>query len=221
MKKILTIAFCLWSFIPTHAEAVSKTGVYIAPKFVYSFVSTSISELGTNVVDTNDSVFGVALAFGYDFNATFDMPIRTEFEWNMHSQSEKEETYAITGIGNTKVTNNIGIQTLFINAYFDFHNASQFTPYFGAGIGVAFVDVEATLNENHTIEEKTTTNVAWNVGLGVAYAFTSSLSLDLNYRYAQFGKGKTTNSTYSTINVHAKTDTIDAHQAMLALRYTF
>lgn len=223
MKKILAIAFCLCCFMPASAEASPTLGVYVAPKFVYSYVSTDISGLGTNDVSTDDDVFGVAVALGYDFDVAFDVPIRAELEWNMHSQSEKDHTYTIAGIGNTDVTNNIGIQSVFLNAYFDLHNSSKFTPYVGAGVGVSFVDVEATLNGgiDYTIEEKTTTNFAWNVGVGVAYAFTSNLSLDLSYRYSQFGKGETSRSAYYGTHMSAKTDTIGAHQGLFALRYTF
>jgi len=215
MKKNLLIAACLCCILPTRAEANPSSGIYIAPKLVYSFVNTDISGVGGSSVETEDSSFGAGLALGYDFNVAFTVPMRIELDWNMHSQIE--DTGRTTGIGSADLTTNIGIQALFLNTYYDFHNTSKFTPYIGAGLGLAIVDVESFPVGGFTLHDERTGNFAWNISLGVSYAFTPSLALDFSYRYAQFGKGETRNVN----NITAKTDTIDAHQGILALRYTF
>lgn len=223
MKKLFMIALCLCCIVPAQANAANFSGIYIAPKFVHSFVGTEVSSINTNKVDSKDSAFGVALAGGYNFEMVFGIPIRTELEWNMHSQTEDSGRITVAGIGNPNFTTNIGIQTLFLNVYYDFHNVSRFTPYIGAGLGATFVDVESSLSDqgNHTLSEESTTNFAWNVNLGVSYDFTTNLALDISYRYAQFGKGETTRSTFTGTDLLIKTDTISAHQGILALRYTF
>lgn len=215
MKKFLFIAACLCCILPTRAEADLSSGIYIAPKLVYSFVNTDISGVGGSSVEAEDSSVSVGLALGYDFNVAFNLPMRIELDWNMHSQIE--DTGRTTGIGSADLTTNIGIQALFLNAYYDLHNASKFTPYIGAGIGIAAVDVESFPRGSFTLHDKSTGNFAWNMSLGVSYAFTPSLGLDFSYRYAHFGKGETENIN----NITAKTDTIDAHQGILAVRYTF
>ena len=37
-----------------------------------------------------------------------------------------------------------GVQTLFANAYWDFHNSTAFTPYLGGGLGMGFIKTKYT-----------------------------------------------------------------------------
>lgn len=210
MKKIITILL-LFCSMSSQANA-ADSGIYIAPKIGYSFISVEINGVGADPIDTIASSIGAALALGYSF--TF--PMRAELEWNMHSQSEDKNKVS----GHSKLTSNIGIQTIFANVYYDFRNTSSFTPYVGAGLGLAVVDFEGSSTPStYTLEEKTKINFAWNISLGLSYAFSENVALDLSYRCAQFGKGETEKST--ALNSSAKTKTIYANQAMLALRYTF
>lgn len=42
------------------------------------------------------------------------------------------------------------IQTLMLNAYWEFHNSTKFTPYIGAGIGLAFLQTDGSVTPTMT-----------------------------------------------------------------------
>jgi opacity protein-like surface antigen len=90
----------------------------------------------------------------------------------------------------TEIEAQWNLQTLFFNAYLDFHNDTAFTPYIGAGIGMGFVnssyDAKGYVNGQEIAsgsDSKRNTVLAWNAGLGCSYAFNENVSADLAYRF--------------------------------------
>ncbi len=97
--------------------------------------------------------------------------------------------------------------------YFDFHNSSDFTPYFGAGLGLAFVHqhFEGVGNELYF----NNTNFAWQVGAGVAYALNETVSVDLGYRFISYGT-----SRMETVGLETSAYG-SGHEFALGLRFNF
>ena len=80
--------------------------------------------------------------------------------------------------------------TLFANLFWDFHNDTAFTPYVGAGLGMAFnyVGYDFTDNNGNKFSaDDRFTNFAWNVGAGVAYNFNENFAVDASYRFVGLG----------------------------------
>ena len=100
----------------------------------------------------NDHVFGGAIAIGYDFNKRLGAPVRLELEYALYSDAKAKdsghETWSNGAWERDSSTTTIGVQTLFANAYFDFHNSSAFTPYVGFGLGMSFVNVKSKGSES-------------------------------------------------------------------------
>ena len=182
-----------------------------------------------------DSVFGGALAVGYDFYKKIQVPLRAELEYAAFSQAEGKSSetsyYDDVIFGKGSITQKLGVQTLFLNVYYDFRNSTAFTPYLGAGLGLAFLRAkgqqdwwnyyDGVLDESGTFKlgAKTSTNFAWNIGAGLAYDFTDYFSLDLNYRFAGLGKAKTADVEGGGWRI--KADNVYMHQVLLAFRFTF
>ncbi|MGQ3505068.1 outer membrane protein, partial [Enterococcus faecalis] len=61
------------------------------------------------------------------------------------------------------INGKVGQLTAMANLLYDFFPASTLTPYVGAGVGIAFVDSNASLGS---------TQFAWQAMLGVAYNVT-------------------------------------------------
>ena len=118
--------------------------------------------------------------------------------------------------------------TLMANFYYDFHNSSNFTPYVGAGIGLAFIygDFSVAAHDYETGKYvdlgslgKSQTNFAWQVGAGVAYNFTENVAVDVAYRYVNMGY---MDCSYSVAEASADIDAyLYAHEIMVGLRFTF
>lgn len=234
MKKIGLLLLAACFLLPVQAKAADgQIGLYVAPKFIYGIETFKMKgeEEGESfgLGNHNKSVFGGALAIGYDFSKQLDLPIRTELEYSVLSQAEGKKT--VSGESASQAyKSKIDIQSLFVNVYYDFHNESKFTPYIGGGIGLGFVGMKTSATDteyagdvsNYSMGKKNETNFAWNLGLGCAYELTESFSIDAGYRYADFGKGKTKAYTESDgWYAKSKTDRIGMHQFMLAARYTF
>lgn len=110
------------------------------------------------------------------------------------------------------------------NLYYDIATGTAFTPYVGAGLGVAFNKVDdvtysfgaGRIHENG----KSKTNFAWSLQAGAAYAVTQNVKVDLGYRYIDLGGFETGGS--STVGAVAKSEgDVRAHEVKIALRYAF
>ena len=83
---------------------------------------------------------------------------------------------------------------LMANAYYDFHNSSEFTPYVMAGVGLNRGTMEANINgykanttgalqaASATIKSKNLTSFAYQVGVGVGYEMAKDIVLDAGYK---------------------------------------
>jgi opacity protein-like surface antigen len=246
--------------VPTVSFAESgQIGVYVAPKFIAGGLMGHDVDFTWETIDKTqgggydrktgsqsfdgDWVYGGAIAIGYDFYHRFDIPVRLELEYSMFGDAKSENKYKSsssvhTDWENEKSTITIGVQTLFMNAYYDFRNSSNFTPYLGAGLGAAFVDMKGKTTRtehdpddcySYSLGKESSTNFAWNIGAGVAYSFTDNISLDLGYRFVGLGKGETKYGDSSIENGRPagterqkwETEDMYVHQVMAGVRFSF
>lgn len=117
--------------------------------------------------------------------------------------------------------------TLMLNAYKDFGNFGGFIPYVGAGIGVAYHqmdDVYFTGNPNllNRIKGDNDIAFAWSLMAGVGYQISDKAILDVGYRYIDLGKISSQRSdSAGFVNPAVKIDDITAHEVKVGLRYHF
>jgi opacity protein-like surface antigen len=141
--------------------------------------------------DSDDTVVPVGVAIGYNWRK-HGVSLRTEFEYLNRSNFGYMSNPAFTNSGTPiSLSSKIGSQTLFANVFYDFHNATLFTPFVGGGIGVAINKSTTTLNfigsPVFDTFETIDTRFAWNIGAGVAVPITEILLLELSYRYTDLG----------------------------------
>ena len=220
---MVALAF-LCFLAPVQANASSVNGFYIAPKITFSLMNTETTGITGYAFDGDGAPVGAGVALGFDFYPQFDSPMRLEFEWSWHSQFEDDDHVTVGNVANVYYKNETGLQTVFVNAYYDFYVHPRFIPYVGAGLGFSFINSESTLTSGSlrsTLGENTSTNFAWNVSAGVAIPLTQNIALDFSYRYAQFGEGETGTGVFNGNSMRADTSNLDAHQGICAVRFTF
>lgn len=210
------------------AYGADKGGVYIGLKGGYEYKDQGSSKVSDNAAAAtnnnatnhswkNDSGYAIGGAVGYNF-AGMGLPVRAEAEYLYHDQFKYSATNSTTGAFSSK----IDIHTVFANFYYDIKTSTAFTPYVGAGLGVAWINqkVASTFTgwtpTSHD-GNYDTTNFAWNVGAGVGYSVTDNVVLDLGYRYTSFGDAKKVDN--GRISFRAKD--LSGHSALLGLRYQF
>ncbi len=222
--------------------------------------SQYIPSLGQTVVADYDDVIGYKVGFGYTFNPAFRMDLTGEASFDSEFGSvhgvnltgSLEVTDAVTGlVSYVPVANISGVETveanynstnLMVNGYFDLPTIGRFTPYLGAGIGLARVEY----NERRTVSciprpqetcsdgvvagalgaqvddvvvvnaEETSFTHAYQIHAGTAYALSDTLSLDVGYSYFATGDGPEINYTDGTaIDI----DGYSVHKLNMGLRY--
>ena len=252
MKKISISVLALAMVLGMAATASAQPeGLYFAPKIGYSHLKGKGTTTGTfhenwGLAPMSSSSSGskgqavLGLAVGYDFKPVSDLPLRAEFEYAWRGKDEKYSTaYRLVAPGlptvNVTEKGKVGAQSFFVNAYFDIHNDTPVTPYIGAGLGLAVVSGEYRTSNDAGIDElnlklsNTKTNFAWNIGAGAAWKVAENVSLDLGYRYADFGKVKDSKTIDLTGPPYNTPDLIEfavdaratTHEVLLGLRFTF
>ncbi|MGQ0673911.1 MAG: outer membrane protein [Hyphomicrobium sp.] len=114
------------------------------------------------------------------------------------------------------------------NAYIDVFTWRGITPYVGAGIGIASISVDGLKDvnvPNNSVfygADNTETNFAWALHAGLAYDVTSTVTLDIGYRYLNLGDAKSGkvraydgSSEYASVDL----DDVDSHDLMLGMRW--
>jgi opacity protein-like surface antigen len=143
--------------------------------------------------------------------------------------SDKDgKTYVAQGTTNAKLlTSTVKLKEnklgLMANAYYDFNNASEFTPYVMAGVGVTRGTLEAKVSgyeagtsgdlkaASETIKSKNNTSFAYQVGVGVGYEMSKDIFLDVGYKMSgTSGSYKFKKADLATTSGSTKAGILDA-----------
>lgn len=227
LAMVLTLALSFSAF-------AADNGFYLGLKFIDSIQSTGdISKGGGpnlggakffDVDNYTQNTIGGGVFVGYDFYPMHQIPVRAEVEYAIRTNSETEWDSKVIGAipaGAASLKGQWNLQTLFLNAYWDFHNDTAFTPYIGGGIGMGFIQSKYEVNAPGLSDSYNETNTvfAWNAGAGVAYAITDNLSADLAYRFVGLGyheNDKTVDGQKFKVGMAPY-----ANEFSLGIRYTF
>lgn len=101
---------------------------------------------------------------------------------------------------------------LFLNGYFDVKNSSPFTPYVMAGLGWANTQLSLSDGDEKQKSKRKNT-LAYQAGLGVSYAVSKNVALDVGYRYID----KRIKSSYQG----TKTTLKGIHAGLVGVRFSF
>ena len=117
--------------------------------------------------------------------------------------------------------------TAMFNVYYDIANLNGFVPYVGAGAGLSYNRMSSvsftgvTPYFNQVIGADTLT-AAWALMAGAEYRFSERASLDVGYRYINFGMAQSDHGdTGGFYNPRFELKDLAAHELMVGLRYKF
>ncbi|MFM0961226.1 MULTISPECIES: outer membrane protein [Yersinia] len=244
-----TLLSGLLVLVSASALAASENGVYLSGKVgvgITSLSNQSLSYASDRVSDDfgskRDSNFAGSLAAGYDFHPQFSLPMRLELEYTGYGKANSnnnmtydEGPFGYPGYeGKTENNLDVQLQTVLMNAYWDMHNSTAFTPWVSAGVGFSRLSLDqytvstdtqistgmvdgSVRSGNHS---GSTTNFAWAVGVGVNWAIMDNVSMDLSYRYLDAGDVETGYTTRRGNRETAKVS-VTSNDVMLGVRYAF
>lgn len=172
----------------------------------------------------------IAVAVGYDFSSISPVDIRLELEYMDKGKTTHNPDFN-TLIDLVDVweynlpswfTNELNIESLMLNGYYDFKNKSKFTPYLSAGVGVTRIKNKITDIDTNVTDKDSDNQFSWSAGVGLAYAVSESFSLDLSYRYVDSGKFNfETNFSSNPMNPMHSDIKLISNEYLLGARYTF
>lgn len=151
----------------------------------------------TSVKSEFDPGFVVGGTAGVALDAIFDVRVELDVNYRQHDVDDlvvKSDggLGAALGIGSLDgasasdagidVEGDVGTLGALVNYWIDITNRTPFTPYFGGGLGLAWIraDVEA---EDVKLVDDDDVVFAWQVGAGARLSLTDNLSLSLDYRW--------------------------------------
>lgn len=161
----------------------------------------------------------VGVGAGYYFNEHFRADVTADFRSKV---KYKGMAPCASSCVDTEESNTFGAWTLMLNGYYDFGTWSNFTPYVGAGIGVASLrvaDYKSSLAGSYVFGSHTENNFAWNLMAGAAFDVSDNLKVDANYRFTSLGSAETGGVVGVPGENPVKYEDLYAHDFRVGLRY--
>ncbi|EFC1216815.1 porin family protein [Escherichia coli] len=179
----------------------------------------------------NDTVFGGGIAAGYNFYPQFSIPVRTELEFYARGNADTKYNLYKDDWSRGDLKNEVSVNTLMLNAYYDFRNDSAFTPWVSAGIGYARIHQKTTgistwdygygySGRESLSRSGSADNFAWSLGAGIRYDVTPDIALDLSYRYLDAGDSSVSYKDEWGDKYKSEVD-VKSHDIMLGVTYNF
>lgn len=172
---------------PAAAEPLLPPEPTDGPYFELSAGYLALSDVegdvnGIDVKGKYDPGFAVGGQLGYKYNV---FRAALEFEY------ARAGFDSIRALGmNFDVDGNFNIYRGTASLYYDFDNASRFTPYFGGGLGAAYVDVEDTTVAGVTLDGGSDTYFTAHGEAGLAVAATDQIAIVPAYRFIWLDDGQ-------------------------------
>ncbi|MBC0790384.1 porin family protein, partial [Escherichia coli] len=179
----------------------------------------------------HDTVFSGGIAAGYDFYPQFSIPVRTELEFYARGKADSKYNLDKDDWSRDDLKNEVSVNTLMLNAYYDFRNDSAFTPWVSAGIGYARIHQKTTSistwdygygssGRKSLSRSGSADNFAWSLGAGVRYDVAPDIALDLSYRYIDAGDSSVSYKDEWGDKYKSEVD-VKSHDIMLGMTYNF
>jgi opacity protein-like surface antigen len=193
----------------------------------------------TSFVDLHESQWDpswfISIGFGYEFNDWFRTDFTAEYRGKSDffgADSYDFDTTAPGSEGANDFTGNKSEWVLLANAYLDLPSYGIMTPYIGAGIGAARIEISDFTDYNPIngaigfSDDTATWNFAWALHAGLAFELSQNWTVDLAYRFLYMGDAETedllaADGSNPTPGNSFHWSDIASHDIKLGVRYTF
>jgi opacity protein-like surface antigen len=221
-RSLIVIAALVTLAIPALCQAIPvRPGPY--GSFFVGVTAPRDSDVTTfDFVDTfNDRVefdpgFNLGGTVGYDLGM-----VRVEGEISYKNAEIRSITDQADGFRFGNPDGNLDALAMMFNAFYDLHNNSAVTPYWGGGIGFATLHLSDTFGSDalgplllYPADDATV--FAYQAGAGLEIALNRQLSLDLGYRYFGTSTARFDSSGISTTSLR-----FESHNGVVGLRMKF
>lgn len=224
MQKKLVIFSVAALVVANQALAVERNdykGYMRAAAGIGVYKKTNNYEYYNNLKPDNSGVAEVALGYRMPYGFRPEVSL-------VHSLESKISGRVIDPVNNAayNMEQKFSNTAAFANVVYDLFTRSDFTPYVMAGFGISYNSAKNYRNSSSGsyTEGDDDFSLAWNAGAGMSYKFNKRISLDLSYRYMDFGSMKTSAIQHASTGIgvgqRIKAD-LKAHTMFLGLTCSF
>lgn len=216
MKNLRQILISLCLLLVLCVPAVAQhTGPYLGAFVGGSLLmdAKSSDSQGSFGLEFDPALQGSAV-LGWDLGG--ETPLgegRIEIEYNRRSNPLNKVKFAE---GSFKGGGNLTADSLLLNCFGVFHSTMPWSPYAGLGVGAARIEADDLKVNGQALGKDSAVVLAYQLGVGVDYALTNYLNLDLGYRF--FGSTK---PKFSEANGHEFGMDYYSHNLIFGLRLGF
>ena len=164
--------------------------------------------LGGGVSASTDTGFTLNGAFGRYIDEIRVIRLEGQVLYNRAS---------ISSLSGTKATGTLSNTGLMVNAYYDFRNSSNWTPYMGGGIGYSRVDFDKLASAGMPLINDHDDAFSYQLMLGVAYEFSPAWAINVGYRFYATDNLGFTSSTGAPVSSGGT----KVHNADIGVRFNF
>ena len=118
--------------------------------------------------------------------------------------------------GSTSASGHTTAISAMLNAYYDYDTGSAWRPYIDAGVGAARLSMKNVVTSGVPVVDAYDTVFAYQLGLGLGYEVTKSLTLAVEYRYFT-----TLDPTFKDAAGTSFNSEFTSHNLSLGIRYRF
>jgi opacity protein-like surface antigen len=151
----------------------------------------------------NNLIVGIHLPHQWRIEGEFlyqnmDRDIDGSYSWEERNSATGALAFSATDRPLADSSANASVFALMSNLLYDFKNTSKYTPYFGAGIGIGWIDSSGSNHSNELVTQTSGTQsvtptteyapdlygtaFAWQAKLGVNIDWKDNKSFDISYR---------------------------------------
>jgi len=174
-KFVLAVLLSLFILVPLaqNAYAESPDKMYYSAKLGGTYLNDATWKESDfpSIKLSYDLGYNVAAAFGY--RVLDSVRIEGEFSY----RHNKLDSGKISEFGSLPASGKIYSTSGMVNGYWDFLNASDFTPYLGLGVGWSSVKLKASDDSDSS------SGLAGQIIGGVSYDINQTVALTLDYRF--------------------------------------
>jgi len=215
LRPMMLCLLLLLVLLAGTAVAAPHHGYYAGVWFGTSTFETSKAgdDLGSFNLEADDgSLWGVS--FGHDLpRQRSGTNGRVEIEYSHRSNSFNSGQFSN---GNFAASGDVQVESLMFNSFAVFPNQTRVSPYLGLGLGGAQLTVDHLQIDGQPFIDDDSLTFAWQVGVGLDFAVTSFLRVDLGYRYFSAYQPELTETDGRKVKLD-----YDTHNGLLGLVWLF
>lgn len=206
-------------------QANAGEGYYGSVKLLQTSQSVSNMENTSprliRVIDGPDTAHKTSgsLAVGYQFGNGW----RTEAEYSLKRNVTFDSYWAPFDLNVNRFQ--VSSQRLMLNVYRDFALGNGFSAFATLGLGLASVDAQGwQATKGRRFADRAQTNLTYSGGVGISYAVSRRINVDLGYRFVDMGNIESGFNTFAN-NASARDEQLKANlkssEVFLGMRMLF